>query len=191
MATSSASKPRLDSEQAIIAEFKRLVQERETLSSAAIERRSEVAEHDLVIKTLEPLDVDRKCFRLVGEVMVESSVATALPEVKKNRENLQAVRLFAREAFDRLDRRRRGAASSERRGGGEGTPPDAAGLAGRGRRNASSYARLRPPSRTQLVDSYERQLAAKQKEVIEFQERYKIKVTVRREEGKRKGVGGD
>lgn len=31
----------------------------------SLERQQEVAEHDLVIKTLEPLEAERKCFRLV------------------------------------------------------------------------------------------------------------------------------
>lgn len=31
----------------------------------SLDRQQEVAEHDLVIKTLEPLEAGRKCFRLV------------------------------------------------------------------------------------------------------------------------------
>ena len=34
------------------------------------ELASETAEHDLVIKALEPMDESRKCFRLIGEVMI-------------------------------------------------------------------------------------------------------------------------
>ncbi len=74
-----------------MAQFQQLVEEREQLTNASIERQQEVAEHDLVIKTLDPLDADRKCFRLVGEVLVERTVADVLPAVKKNRENLSTV----------------------------------------------------------------------------------------------------
>lgn len=69
-----------------------LLEERDQLTSASIERQQEMSEHDLVIKTLEPLEGGRKCFRLVGEVLVERTVAEVLPAVKKNRENLAAVR---------------------------------------------------------------------------------------------------
>jgi prefoldin subunit 2 len=79
------------SEQEVLAQFQQLVEEREQLTNASIERQQEVAEHDLVIKTLAPLDADRKCFRLVGEVLVERTVADVLPAVKKNRENLSTV----------------------------------------------------------------------------------------------------
>ena len=69
-----------------------LLEERDQLTSAQIERQQDVAEHDLVIKTLEPLEAGRKCFRLVGEVLVERTVGEVLPAVKKNRDNLAAVR---------------------------------------------------------------------------------------------------
>lgn len=40
---------------------------------------AEAAEHDLVIKQLEPMDKSRKCFRLIGDVLVERTVAETLP----------------------------------------------------------------------------------------------------------------
>lgn len=79
------------SEQEIVARFQQLMEEREQLTTASIERQQEVAEHDLVIKTLEPLDAERKCFRLVGEVLVERTVADVLPAVKKTRDGLAGV----------------------------------------------------------------------------------------------------
>ena len=42
-------------------------------------------EHELVIKALEPLDQDRKCFRMVGNVVVERTVKEVLPAVLKNK----------------------------------------------------------------------------------------------------------
>ena len=58
-------------EQEIVQRFQQLMEEREQLTAASIERQQEVAEHDLVLKTLEPLEPQRKCFRLVGEVLVD------------------------------------------------------------------------------------------------------------------------
>ena len=78
-------------EQEVVERFQTLLQERDQLTSASIERQQEMAEHDLVIKTLEPLDGGRKCFRLVGDVLVERTVGEVLPAVKKNRDNLAAV----------------------------------------------------------------------------------------------------
>ncbi|GAX75243.1 hypothetical protein CEUSTIGMA_g2688.t1 [Chlamydomonas eustigma] len=54
------------------------------------ELSAEIAEHDVVMKTLEPMDATRKCFRLVGEVLVERTVGEVLPAVKKNRDNLES-----------------------------------------------------------------------------------------------------
>lgn len=45
----------------------------------------------LVEETLEPLDPDRRAFRLVGGVLVERTVKEVLPSVKQNRENLEQV----------------------------------------------------------------------------------------------------
>ena len=85
------AQPELTNERAIVSTFQNLIQERDSLGSAVIERQAEVAEHDLVIKTLEPLDGGRKCHRLVGEVLVERTVAEVLPAVKTNRDNLVGV----------------------------------------------------------------------------------------------------
>ncbi len=52
---------------------------------------SEISEHDVVTKALEPMDASRKCFRLIGEVLVERTVGEVLPAVKKNRENLDGL----------------------------------------------------------------------------------------------------
>lgn len=45
----------------------------------------------LVEKTLEPLDPDRRAFRLVGGILVERTVKEVLPSVTQNRENLDQV----------------------------------------------------------------------------------------------------
>jgi hypothetical protein len=41
--------------------------------------RTEAAEHDLVIKQLEPMDKGRRCYRMIGDVLVERTVAETLP----------------------------------------------------------------------------------------------------------------
>lgn len=39
----------------------------------------EAQEHDLVIKQLQPMDKTRKCYRMIGDVLVERTVAETLP----------------------------------------------------------------------------------------------------------------
>jgi len=46
-----------------------------------------------VVKALEQLDPHRKCFRLVGEVLVERTVKEVLPAVKSNKDQMDMVRL--------------------------------------------------------------------------------------------------
>ena len=46
-------------------------------------------EHRLVVEALKPLDPNRKCFRMVGSVIVERTVSEILPAVSKNMEQAQ------------------------------------------------------------------------------------------------------
>ena len=41
-------------------------------------------EHRLVLEALKPLDPSRKCFRMVGSVIVERTVQEVMPAVEKN-----------------------------------------------------------------------------------------------------------
>jgi len=43
----------------------------------------------LVIDTLKPLDPQRKCFRLVGGILVERTVTEVLPTLEKNHESVR------------------------------------------------------------------------------------------------------
>ena len=131
-----------------------------------------MAEHDLVIKTLEPLEPGRRCSRLVGEVLVERTVGDVLPAVQKQRENLLGVR------------RHRGARRGEccawlvscscsccwcRRASLSAsplTPPP------------SRLLPPPPPRPPQLLSMYQRQLESKQKEVLDFQAKYNIRIKV-------------
>jgi prefoldin subunit 2 len=45
-------------------------------------------EHELVLKALQPLPADRKCFRMIGSVVVERTVAEVLPAVQKNHDQV-------------------------------------------------------------------------------------------------------
>ena len=99
----------------IIARFERLREEVQNLSDTLSERRANaqaglckvsvdklhpcapahctrMQEHGLVLKTLQPLDKQRKCFRQIGDILVERTVGDVLPDVQTNKEQLDQVR---------------------------------------------------------------------------------------------------
>lgn len=52
-------------------------------------------EHALVLKALDPIAANRKCFRLIGGVLVEQNVGLVKPSVQNKSENLKKV-VFSR-----------------------------------------------------------------------------------------------
>jgi len=75
----------------IIAQFKQLNAEYQSLSSKVSELELELHEHDLVIGTISKLESSRKCFRLIGGVLVERTVGEVLPAVIKNKEGISEI----------------------------------------------------------------------------------------------------
>ena len=55
------------------------------------ELSNQAKEHELVVDAIKDLDPERKCFRLVGGVLVERKVKEVLPAVKGNKEKLDGV----------------------------------------------------------------------------------------------------
>ena len=45
-------------------------------------------EHKLVLTTIEKMEKERKCYRLVGGVLVERTVGEVIPAVQRNKEGL-------------------------------------------------------------------------------------------------------
>ncbi|XP_033119428.1 prefoldin subunit 2-like [Anneissia japonica] len=72
----------------IVHEFNQLRQEQRALASKMNELEAEANEHSLVIKTLDGVDGERRCFRMVGGVLVERTVKDVLPALKHNKEGL-------------------------------------------------------------------------------------------------------
>ncbi len=48
-------------------------------------------EHSLVIGTLQPLPPSRKCFRMIGGILVERTVEDVLPQLEANQAGLTSV----------------------------------------------------------------------------------------------------
>ena len=66
-------------------------QRHQELATKIAELDGEVAEHRLVIKTLEKTSSDRKCFRMIGGVLVERTVGEVLPAVKQNESGVSKI----------------------------------------------------------------------------------------------------
>ncbi|XP_032898503.1 prefoldin subunit 2 [Amblyraja radiata] len=84
-ASASACGP---SPEQVLAGFNRLRQEQRGLAGKGAELEQEVAEHGLVIDTLAEVDPSRKCYRMVGGVLVERTVKEVLPALENNRQQL-------------------------------------------------------------------------------------------------------
>ncbi|XP_005061640.2 PREDICTED: prefoldin subunit 2, partial [Ficedula albicollis] len=72
----------------VVSRFNRLRQDQRGLASKAAELELELNEHSLVIETLREVDPTRKCFRMVGGVLVERTVKEVLPALESNREQV-------------------------------------------------------------------------------------------------------
>ncbi|CAD7702954.1 unnamed protein product [Ostreobium quekettii] len=75
----------------IVRRFAAMREEVNAIWGKMTELSSESSEHDQVIRALEPMAADRKCFRLMGDVLVERTVGEVLPAVKKNHDGIQQV----------------------------------------------------------------------------------------------------
>ncbi|KAG2468894.1 PFD2 protein, partial [Polypterus senegalus] len=75
----------------VVAGFQRLRQEQRSMASKAAELEMEINEHSLVIETLKEVDPSRKCYRMVGGVLVERTVKEVLPALENNKEQISRI----------------------------------------------------------------------------------------------------
>ncbi|XP_047445592.1 prefoldin subunit 2 [Mugil cephalus] len=76
----------------VVATFQRMRQEQRTMASKAADLDMTINEHSLVIETLKEVDPSRKCFRLVGGVLMERTVKEVLPALETNKEQLSKLK---------------------------------------------------------------------------------------------------
>nr|CAG4635221.1 EOG090X0L97 [Alona affinis] len=76
------------SNEEIVQGFQRLRAEQRQLAGKLSELEMDLNEHKLVIETLQNVDPDRKCFRMVGGVLVERTVKEVLPALTSNRDQM-------------------------------------------------------------------------------------------------------
>ncbi|KAK9289110.1 hypothetical protein L1049_017583 [Liquidambar formosana] len=72
--------------------------------SKITELEMEVSEHSLVIGAIQPLDPSRRCYRMIGGVLVERTIKEVLPAVQRNKEGLEEVIARLNEALEKKKR---------------------------------------------------------------------------------------
>eukprot|EP00735_Rhodelphis_limneticus_P000884 TRINITY_DN11416_c0_g1::TRINITY_DN11416_c0_g1_i1::g.26448::m.26448 TRINITY_DN11416_c0_g1::TRINITY_DN11416_c0_g1_i1::g.26448 ORF type:complete len:148 (-),score=37.92,sp/B0BN18/PFD2_RAT/45.52/6e-27,Prefoldin_2/PF01920.15/5.3e-21,Gp-FAR-1/PF05823.7/0.047,Gp-FAR-1/PF05823.7/5.8,IncA/PF04156.9/0.69,IncA/PF04156.9/2.2,DUF3552/PF12072.3/1.2e+02,DUF3552/PF12072.3/0.055,GLE1/PF07817.8/19,GLE1/PF07817.8/1.3,Tho2/PF11262.3/2,Tho2/PF11262.3/20,TMCO5/PF14992.1/0.48,TMCO5/PF14992.1/35 TRINITY_DN11416_c0_g1_i len=74
-----------------VQKLQNLTQECKLITQKIAELESDYVEHSLVIDAIKDLDPERKCFRMVGGVLMERTVKEVLPAVIKNREGIKQL----------------------------------------------------------------------------------------------------
>ena len=69
-----AAKGKGKTQEQIVAGFQELRQQQRAIASKISELNADLKEHEIVIETLKDMESDRKCFRMVGGVLVEHTV---------------------------------------------------------------------------------------------------------------------
>ncbi|XP_057301582.1 prefoldin subunit 2-like [Hydractinia symbiolongicarpus] len=92
MAAGTAKKGKTGlSQEQIITKFNQMRQEQRILVNKISELEAEISEHSVVIETLKNVDVDRKCFRMVGGILSERTVKEVLPALQNNKMQIEQV----------------------------------------------------------------------------------------------------
>ncbi|CAB4054897.1 PFDN2 [Lepeophtheirus salmonis] len=71
--------------------FNLLRNEQRTLANKVSELTTDLNEHKLVLETLNQVEKDRRCFRMVGGVLVERNVGNVVPALKSNSEKMDKL----------------------------------------------------------------------------------------------------
>mgnify|MGYP001341509876 CR=1 FL=1 len=79
-------------EMAVVANrFNNLQRQSQSTRRKIAELDNELQDHILVLQQLEPLDDERRCFRLIGGVLVERNVGEVKPKIIENKDKLLAI----------------------------------------------------------------------------------------------------
>lgn len=88
-------------EQEVATKYGNMRAEINQIYSKITELEMEVSEHSLVINAIQPLDQSRKCYRMIGGVLVERTIREVLPAVQHNKEGIEEVISRLNEALER------------------------------------------------------------------------------------------
>merc|ERR1711935_496626 len=87
----SEAKTKQQAEAEIIKQFQKLKEEKNNVSTKMAEIKMDKNEHEMCTKTMSKFDASRKCWRLVGGVLVERTVGEVLPAVQENVANVRSI----------------------------------------------------------------------------------------------------
>eukprot|EP00215_Chloropicon_roscoffensis_P004325 CAMPEP_0198472338 /NCGR_PEP_ID=MMETSP1456-20131121/29343_1 /TAXON_ID=1461544 ORGANISM="Unidentified sp., Strain RCC1871" /NCGR_SAMPLE_ID=MMETSP1456 /ASSEMBLY_ACC=CAM_ASM_001119 /LENGTH=133 /DNA_ID=CAMNT_0044198961 /DNA_START=40 /DNA_END=441 /DNA_ORIENTATION=+ len=93
-----ANEPKNENE--VVQRFTSMRQEVQALYQKLSELDAELQEHELVIKAISDMEEKRKCFRLVGGVLVERTVGEVLPAVNTNKQGIASIKEQLQKQFD-------------------------------------------------------------------------------------------
>ncbi|TGZ73272.1 hypothetical protein CRM22_001615 [Opisthorchis felineus] len=82
--SASSSKAKGQSEEEIVEGFNRLRYEQRSIASKINDLEMDQREHSMVIKVLQGVDPNRKCMRIIGNVLIERQVKDILPALETN-----------------------------------------------------------------------------------------------------------
>ncbi|OQR78253.1 putative prefoldin subunit 2-like [Tropilaelaps mercedesae] len=71
--------------------FQALRNEQRNLTVKLFEFEQDLSDNNMVLGTLEKVDPDRRCFRMVGDTLVERNVREILPAVQQTRDQLSKL----------------------------------------------------------------------------------------------------
>ncbi|WZY84235.1 probable prefoldin subunit 2 [Brassica napus] len=91
-------------EQAILNIYESMRSELSQIYSNITDLEMQVSEHSLVVNAIQPLDQSRKCFRMIGGVLVERTIKEVLPAVHRNKEGLEEV---VRKLYETLEKKKK------------------------------------------------------------------------------------
>ncbi|XP_010525193.1 PREDICTED: probable prefoldin subunit 2 isoform X2 [Tarenaya hassleriana] len=105
MASKSASdRKEPPNEQAVANIYTAMRSELSQIYSNITELEMQVSEHTLVINAIQPLDPSRKCFRMIGGVLVQRTIKEVLPAVQRNKEGLEEV---VKKLYETLEKKKK------------------------------------------------------------------------------------
>ncbi|KAJ6755373.1 PREFOLDIN SUBUNIT 2 [Salix purpurea] len=91
-------------EQGVVNMYNAMRTELNQIYSKTTELEMDASEHSLVINAIQPLDQSRRCYRMIGGVLVERTVKEVLPAVQRNKEGIEEVIARLNEAAEKKKR---------------------------------------------------------------------------------------
>jgi prefoldin subunit 2 len=94
--TSSSSSPKpaltVEEQQKIVSGFQVLRDEQIQLIQKNQDLEMDLKEHDLVLSTLSTItDKQRRCYRMIGGILLEHTIGEVVPALKENREQIHNI----------------------------------------------------------------------------------------------------